>query len=124
MGNYNLVKPVAPDDIRERKAYFVGSGIVSLTGAFFLIRDAQMPGENITLLEELDNKGGSLDGSGNPETGYIMRGGREMETHYECLYDVLRDIPSLETPGHSVLDEYRLLNDLDPNYSKCRLIRN
>ena len=123
MGNYNLVKPLAPDGIKDRKAYFVGSGIASLTGAFFLIRDAQMPGENITILEELGDKGGSLDGSGNAETGYIMRGGREMETHYECLYDVLRDIPSLETPGHSVLDEYRLLNEIDPNSSKCRLIR-
>lgn len=123
MGNYNLVKPVAPDDIAQRRAYFVGSGIASLTGAFFLIRDAQMPAENITILEELDLSGGSLDGSGNAETGYIMRGGRELETHYECLYDVLRDIPSLETPGHSVLDEYRLLNEIDPNYSNCRLIR-
>ena len=122
MGNYNLVKPVAPADITERKAYFVGGGIASLTGAFFLIRDAQMPGENITILEELKLEGGSLDGSGNAQSGYIMRGGREMETHYECLYDVLRDIPSLETPGHSVLDEYRLLNEIDPNYSKCRLI--
>lgn len=85
MGNYNLVTPVTPADIQERKAYFVGGGIASLTGAFFLLRDARMPGENITILEELDVKGGSLDGSGDAETGYIMRGGREMETHYECF---------------------------------------
>lgn len=124
MGNYNLVTPVTPADIQERKAYFVGGGIASLTGAFFLLRDARMPGENITILEELDVKGGSLDGSGDAETGYIMRGGREMETHYECFYDVLRDIPSLEMgPEHSVLDEFCLINDLDPNSSKCRLIR-
>ena len=53
--------------------------------------------------------------------GYIMReGGREMENHFECLWDLFRSIPSLETPGVSVLDEYYWLNKHDPNYSLCR----
>ncbi len=31
----------------KRKAYFVGSGITSLAGAAFLIRDCLIPGDNI-----------------------------------------------------------------------------
>ena len=49
-----------------------------------------------------------------------MRGGREMENHFECLWDLFRSIPSIETPGVSVLDEYYWLNKHDPNYSLCR----
>ncbi len=37
-----------------------------------------------------------------------MRGGREMENHFECLWDLFHSIPSLEKPGASVLDEYLL----------------
>ncbi len=34
---------------------------------------------------------------------YVMRGGREMENHFECLWDLFRSIPSLEVPNASVL---------------------
>ena len=49
-----------------------------------------------------------------------MRGGREMDNHFEVMWDLLRSIPSLETEGASVLDEYYWLNKEDPNYSLCR----
>lgn len=68
-------------------------------------------------------EGGSLDGAGNAKEGYIIRGGREMDMTYENLWDLFQDIPALELPApYSVLDEYRLVNDNDPNYSKSRLI--
>ena len=45
-----------------------------------------------------------------------MRGGREMEDHFECLWDLFRSIPSIgEAEGVSVLDEYYWLNKQDPN---------
>ena len=68
----------------------------------------------------LDIAGGACDGIFDPSRGYIMRGGREMENHFECLWDLFRSIPSLEVPGASVLDEYYWLNKEDPNYSLCR----
>ncbi len=49
-----------------------------------------------------------------------MRGGREMDNHFECMWDMFRDVPSIETPNVSVLDEYYWLNKHDPNYSLCR----
>jgi len=48
--------------------YLVGGGIASLAAAAFLIRDGDIPGQNITILEQLDRLGGSLDGAGSPES--------------------------------------------------------
>ena len=79
-----------------------------------------MKGENIHILEAMDVAGGACDGINDPTRGYVMRGGREMEDHFECLWDLFRSIPSIETEGVSVLDEYYWLNKEDPNYSLCR----
>lgn len=120
-GNYEaFATPVKPDGIEGKHAYIVGSGLASLTAACFLVRDAQMPGENIHILEAMDVAGGACDGINDPTRGYVMRGGREMENHFECLWDLFRSIPSLEKPGLSVLDEFYRLNREDPNYSLCR----
>ena len=81
-----------------------------------------MKGENIHILEELNISGGSLDGINMEHHGFVVRGGREMENHFECLWDLFRSIPSLEQPEASVLDEFYWLNKEDPNYSKCRAI--
>ena len=125
LGRYTMNHPVPPDDIAERKAYLVGSGIAALTAAVFLIRDAKMPAENITILEELHQPGGAFDGDGDTEKGFIARGGREMEQHFECFWDVMKDIPALEMPEpYSVMDEFRIVNENDPNVNHCRIINN
>ena len=116
LGRYTQNHPVPPDDVAERKAYLVGSGIASLLSAAYLIRDAQMPGENITILEEMSEPGGAFDGAGDTEKGFIARGGREMGQHFECFWDIMKDIPALEMPEpYSVLDEFRIVNENDPN---------
>ena len=76
----------------NNKAYFVGSGIASLAGAAFLIRDGLLPGEAIDIFEELKITGGSLDGAGSAEIGYVVRGGRMIEEHYVCTYDLFASI--------------------------------
>ncbi|WP_010254948.1 oleate hydratase [Myroides injenensis] len=125
IGNYQRNKGIPLKTYTNSKFYIVGSGIAGLTVAYYLIRDAHVPGENIIFLEKLAVEGGSLDGAGNAEEGYIVRGGREMDMTYENFWDLFQDIPALELPEpYSVLDEYRLLNDNDPNYSKARLISN
>ena len=83
-----------------------------------------MPGSHIHILEAMDVAGGACDGIFDPTRGYVMRGGREMENHFECLWDLFRSIPSLEIEGASVLDEYYWLNKEDPNYSLCRATEN
>ena len=120
-GNYEaFARPKKPQDVENKSAYLVGSGLASLSAALFLVRDAQMPGERIHILEELELPGGSLDGILDNTRGYIMRGGREMENHFECLWDLFRSVPSLEVKDASVLDEFYWLNKEDPNFSKMR----
>ena len=120
-GNYEaFARPEKPEGVDEKHAYIVGSGLASLAAACFLVRDGQMPGEHIHILEAMDIAGGACDGIFDPSRGYIMRGGREMENHFECLWDLFHSIPSLEIPGASVLDEFYWLNKHDPNYSLCR----
>ncbi|MGH4033499.1 oleate hydratase [Actinomycetota bacterium Odt1-20B] len=87
------------------KAYLVGSGIASLSAAAFLIREGKFAGSDIVVLEEQDREGGSLDAAGSPETGYTMRGGRMFEIHFECTYDLLGSIPSLDDPAKSVTED-------------------
>lgn len=124
-GNYEAFADAKkPAGVDKKSAYIIGSGLAGLSAAVFLVRDAQMKGENIHILEELPVAGGSLDGAKRPNAGFVVRGGREMENHFECLWDMYRSIPSLEIPGASYLDEYYWLDKEDPNSSNCRLIYN
>ena len=70
------------------KAHLIGGGIASLAAAAILIRDGDMRGIDITIYEELPHLGGSLDGTGNAQQGYIVRGGRMLESKYVCTYDL------------------------------------
>ena len=124
MVNYERIKTIKPEGIENKKAYLIGGGIGSLAAAEYLIRDGHMDGKNITILEQKNILGGSMDGSGNAKDGYVALGGREMEEHYECMWDLFGKVPSLEEPGRTVLDEFRELNNADPNYSNCRAIAN
>lgn len=121
-GNYEALaharKPAGAD---QKHAYIVGGGLAGLAAAVFLVRDAQLPGDQIHVLEELPVAGGSLDGAMRPGVGYVTRGGREMENHFECMWDMYSSIPSLEIPGASYLDEFYWLDKDDPNSSNCRL---
>ena len=124
-GNYEaFARPKKPEGVDDKNAYIVGSGLAALATACFLVRDGQMPGSHIHILEAMDVAGGACDGIFDPTRGYVMRGGREMENHFECLWDLFRSIPSLEIEGASVLDEYYWLNKEDPNYSLCRATEN
>ena len=125
IGNYQRNIGIPLKSYKDSKVYIIGSGIAGMATAYYFIRDGQIPAKNIIFLEQLHIDGGSLDGAGNAKDGYIIRGGREMDMTYENLWDMFQDIPALEMPApYSVLDEYRLINDNDSNYSKARLIHN
>ncbi len=124
-GNYEaFAHPQKPEGVENKKAYIVGTGLGALTAACYLVRDAKMAGEKITIFEKDSLAGGACDGFLYPEVGYIMRGGREMDNHFEVMWDLYRDVPSIETEGVSVLDEYYWLNKKDPNYSLMRATKN
>lgn len=120
-GNYEaFARPRKPAGVEHKSAYIIGSGLAALSAACFLVRDGQMPGKQVHILEKDPIPGGACDGYQYSDIGYVMRGGREMDNHFECMWDLFRSIPSIETEGVSVLDEYYWLNKADPNYSLCR----
>ena len=120
-GNYeSFARPEKPEGVERKSAYIIGSGLAALTAACYLIRDGQMKGERVHILEKDSIPGGACDGFEYQGLGYVMRGGREMDNHFEVMWDLYRSIPSIETEGVSVLDEYYWLNKKDPNYSLRR----
>ena len=124
MNNYQRINTRKPEGIEKKRAFLIGSGIASMAAAEYLMRDGHMKGEQITIFEQDKVSGGAMDGAGNPEEGFIVRGGREMEEHYECLWDLYGLVPSIDEEGRTVLDEFKELNDMDPNFSKVRIIYN
>lgn len=120
-GNYEaFAHPKKPEGVDHKSAYIIGTGLAALSAACYLVRDGQMKGERIHIFEKDPIPGGACDGFEYPGVGYVMRGGREMDNHFEVMWDMFRDVPSLENPEVSVLDEYYWLNKHDPNYSLCR----
>ncbi|WP_323782616.1 oleate hydratase [Thalassovita sp.] len=108
----------------DERHYLVGGGIASLAAAVFLIRDAGVSGDRIRIYEQLTVLGGSLDGGGDAEHGYLARGGRMFEKHFACTFDLLDSIPSADDPALSVKDDIMAFNDMVPGSSNCRLVRN
>ena len=120
-GNYEaFARPKKQEGVDNKSAYIVGSGLAALSAACYLVRDGQMKGEHVRFFEKDPVSGGACDGR-KYDVGYMMRGGREMDNHFEVMWDLLRSIPSIETEGASVLDEYYWLNKEDPNFSLCRV---
>lgn len=115
--------PASNSTRSQAKAYLLGGGIGSMAAAAFMIRDAQMPGANITILEALPLLGGSLDGAGDAAAGYSLRGGRMLTTdNYECTWDLFKSIPSLEHAGQSVFEETLAFNEKHLAHSMARLV--
>ena len=107
---------------QEVRFHLIGGGIASLAAAVFLIRDGKIAGRNITIYSDQPKPGGSLEGSGSPETGYVARGGRVLEPHYVCTYGLFASIPALDG-SRSVTQEIFACNDALRTYSHARLVR-
>ncbi len=111
---------VARDNVH---AYIVGGGIAGLTAAAFLIRDGNVPGKNIHVIEELKVTGGACDGSGSAEKYYVIRGGRMMNLPtYETTWELFKDIPSADRPGKSVMDDIADFNNRIKTNAMARVV--
>ncbi len=108
----------------ETEVHLIGSGIASLAAAYYLIEDAGVIPEKITIYEQRDVTGGALDGSGDPERGFLIRGGRMHEEHYRCYWSLLDNVPSLEDPEVSVTEESKEFNNRFVSHAQARLLRN
>lgn len=104
------------------KHYFVGSGIASLAGAAFLIRDGGIPGHDIIIFEESRQAGGAFDAHGDAAHGYYMSGSRMFEEKYLCTADLLSWIPSASDPQRSIQEETEQAATTVPWHNKARLV--
>lgn len=112
---------MAKPDRTHTRAHLIGGGIASLAAAAILIRDGDFLGRNIWIYEESNRLGGSLDGSGNPAQGYMVRGGRMIESKYLCTYDLFASIPTLDGK-QTVTQEIFEWNEIIKTHSKSRLV--
>ncbi len=124
MRNYDRINAPPPDRITEKRAHIIGGGIAGLASAAFLVNDAHMPAANVTVYESLRVMGGSMDAAGDAVRGFTSRGERELEPRMECLWYLCSKIPSIQTPGLTVLDETHRANVREPIFSKFRLMHN
>lgn len=116
-------KEIATRDYSDKEAYFIGGGLGSLAGAAYLIRDCNFKGENIHILEGMPILGGSNDGAGDVQNGFVCRGGRMLnEETYENFWELFSSIPSLEQPGRTVTEEILNFDHAHPTCAKARLI--
>ena len=82
-GNYEaFARPEKPEGVDEKNAYIVGSGLASLAAACFLVRDGQMPGSHIHILESMDIAGGACD-------GIFFGSSLETSTNFSCANNLV-----------------------------------
>mgnify|MGYP004490762183 FL=1 len=103
--------------------YIIGGGIGALAASVYLIRDANVSGKNIHILETLSVAGGSLDGAGDARRGYMIRGGRMLNIPtYECFQDMISAVPSIEFDDMDMEREFLNFNDEFKTHSRARLV--
>lgn len=111
---------------KKAKAYFVGGGIASLSGAAFLVRDVGFSPENIYIFDSSEKIGGCLDGQCSAiSKKYIMRGVRMFEENvYTSTLDLFSFIPSLKNNSKTLKEEFFDFNTKIKLNSKSRLVKN
>jgi oleate hydratase len=122
MRNYDRINAPPPPGIEQKRAHIVGGGIAGLAAAAFLATDAHLPAERITVYESLPRVGGSMDADASHGARYTSRGERELEVWMECLWYLCSKVPSLETPGQTVLDETHRANLDERIQARLRLM--
>ena len=104
------------------KAHIVGGGFGGLAAAAYLVRDAGMSGEDITIYEAGDRLGGAFSLAGDAPTGYILPTGAVFDAEFRCTFDLLATIPSAGDPAISVKDDFFAFNDRYPYHDRAHII--
>jgi oleate hydratase len=89
------------------KAHVVGGGFGGL--AAYLIRNAGVSGEDITIYEADRRMGGGFFLGGSAESGYNLPGS-VFDSEFRCTFEVRQAIPSARDPAVSVKDEFFAFN--------------
>lgn len=91
------------------KAHIVGGGFGGLAAAALLIRNADVPGQDITIYEAGDKLGGGFFLDGSAESGYNLPGSI-FDKEFRCAFDLLATIPTEDDAKISVKEQYFTFN--------------
>src|SRR5437764_438378 len=103
------------------KAHIVGGGFGGLAAAALLIRNAGVPGHDITIYEANEQLGGAFFLGGSPQSGYNLPYS-VFDKEFRCAFDLLATIPSAADPNVSVKDQFFTFNTEHPYDDKTHII--
>lgn len=103
------------------RAHIVGGGFGGLAAAGYLIRNAGVSGQDITIYEADEQMGGGFFLGGSAESGYNLPGS-VFDEEFRCTFDLLKAVPSASDPAVSVKDEFFAFNARYPFCDRARLI--
>ena len=102
------------------KAHIVGSGFGGLAAAALLIRNAEVPGADITIYEADGLIGGGFFLGGSAQSGYNLPGS-VFDKEFRCTFDLLKSIPSARNPAISTTDDFLTFNTGEPYQDKAHI---
>ncbi|MFI5020115.1 MAG: oleate hydratase [Alphaproteobacteria bacterium] len=103
------------------KAHIIGGGFGGLAAAAYLIRNAGVSGQDITIYEADERMGGGFFLGGSAESGYNLPGS-VFDKEFRCTFDLLETIPSASDPATSVKDEFFAFNTRNPFRDRAHII--
>ena len=103
------------------KAHVVGGGFGGLAAAAFLIRNADVPGGDITIYDADEQLGGGFFLSGSATSGYNLPGS-VFDKEFRCAFDLLATIPTATDPSTSVKDQFFAFNNDHPFNDKTHIL--
>ncbi len=103
------------------KAHIVGGGFGGLAAAALLIRNANVPGQDITIYEADGDLGGGYFLEGSPASGYNLPGS-VFDKEFRCGFDLLSSIPTLADPKVSVRDQFFTFNNANPYNDQAHIL--
>jgi len=103
------------------KAHIVGGGFGGLAAAGYLIRNAGVSGQDITIYDADERMGGGFFLGGSAENGYNLPGS-VFDNEFRCAFDLLDAVPSASNPAISVKEEFFTFNTRHPFDDRARLI--
>jgi oleate hydratase len=103
------------------KAHIVGGGFGGLAAAALLIRNANVPGQEITIYEADNALGGGYFLDGNSTIGYNLPGS-VFDKEFRCGFELLSWIPTLTDPKVSVRDQFFAFNNANPYNDQAHIL--
>ena len=103
------------------KAHVVGGGFGGLAAAALLIRNAGVPGQDITIYEADEQLGGGFFLDGSAQSGYNLPGS-VFDKEFRCAFDLLATIPTDDDPNISVKEQFFTFNREHPFDDQTHII--